>query len=133
MHATLKRFRYLKKSYQRRIQNLLKHLRWSFLQKMRYLRCLTKPDTSPPSEYSQPLLFIKSNKSKFCEVDYPAGNYMFKVINRNYRTRSEICLKLAIKIPERRQSQWRRSGVFIINFEHVSRLVLVFLLLTLSR
>ena len=27
----------------------------------------------------------------------------------------------------------RRSGVFIVNFEHISHLVLVFLLLTLSR
>ena len=31
---------------------------------------------------------------------FPAVNYMFKVNNRN--TRSEICLKLTIKIPERR-------------------------------
>ena len=31
------------------------------------------------------------------------------------------------------QSQWRRSGIFIVNFEHISHLVLVFLLLTLSR
>ena len=36
----------------------------------------------------------------------------------------EIFSKLAIKTPERRQ--WRRSGVFIVNFEHVSHLVLVF-------
>ena len=28
---------------------------------------------------------------------------------------------------------WGRSGVFIVNFEHISHLVLVFLLLTLSR
>ena len=35
-------------------------------------------------------------------------------------------LKLTIKTPEGRQ--WRRSGVFIVNFEHISRLVLVFLL-----
>ena len=28
---------------------------------------------------------------------------------------------------------WRRSCVFIVNFEHISHLVLVFLLLTLSR
>ena len=28
---------------------------------------------------------------------------------------------------------WRRSGVFIVDFEHISHLVLVFLLLTLSR
>ena len=27
---------------------------------------------------------------------------------------------------------WRRSGLFIVNFEHISHLVLVFLLLTLS-
>ena len=63
-------------------------------------------------------------------VHYTAGNYMFKVNNRNTRTRCEICSKLTIKTPERRQ---RRSGVFIVNFEHISHLVLVFLLLTLSR
>ena len=34
------------------------------------------------------------------------------------------------KKPERRQ--WRRSGVFIVNFVHISHLVLVFLLLTLN-
>ena len=28
---------------------------------------------------------------------------------------------------------WRRSGVFIVNFEHISQLVLVFLLLTLNK
>ena len=46
----------------------------------------------------------------------------------NTRTSCEIYSKLKIKTPERRQ--WRRSGVFIINFEHISRLILVFLLLT---
>ena len=30
---------------------------------------------------------------------YPAGNYMFKVKNRNTRTRCEICSKLIIKTP----------------------------------
>ena len=43
----------------------------------------------------------------------------------------EICSKLTIKTPER--CHWRRSGVFIVNFEHISHLFLVFLLLTLSR
>ena len=52
--------------------------------------------------------------------------------------------KLTIKTPERHQ--WRRSGIFIVNFEyiwrpfdvfivnleHISQLVLVFLLLTLK-
>ena len=56
---------------------------------------------------------------------------MLKVNNRITRTRSEICSKLTMKIPER--GHWRRSGTFIVNFEHISHLVLVFLLLTLSR
>ena len=42
----------------------------------------------------------------------------------------EICSKLTIKTPERRK--WGCFGVFIINFEHISHLVLVFLLLTLK-
>ena len=32
----------------------------------------------------------------------PGGNYMFKVNNRNTRTRCEICSKLTIKTAERR-------------------------------
>ena len=32
---------------------------------------------------------------------YPAGNYMFKVNNRNTRTRCEICSKLTTETPER--------------------------------
>ena len=35
----------------------------------------------------------------------------------------EICSKLTIKTPERRQR--RHFGVFIVNFEHISHLVLV--------
>ena len=41
---------------------------------------------------------------------------MFKVKNRNTRKRCKICSKLTIKTPERRHG--RRSGVFIVNFEH---------------
>ena len=51
--------------------------------------------------------------------------------NRNTRTRCEICSRLTIKTPERRH--WSSSGTFIVNFEHILQLVLVFLLLTLSR
>ena len=61
----------------------------------------------------------------------PAGNYMFKVNNRNTSTRCEICSKLTITTPEQRQ--WRRSGVFIINFEHITYLDILFLSLILSR
>ena len=40
---------------------------------------------------------------------------MFKVSNKDIKRR-----------------QWRHSGVFIVNFEHISHLALVFLFLTLS-
>ena len=40
------------------------------------------------------------------------------------------CSKSKIETPERRH--WRRSDVFIVNFEHISHLVLMFLLLTLN-
>ena len=46
------------------------------------------------------------------------GNYMFKVDSINTRASPGICSKLTIKTPERRQ--WRRSGIRIINFEHVT-------------
>ena len=49
-------------------------------------------------------LLPKKSFLVFCAVgysssSYPAGNYMFKVNNRNTRTRCEICSKLTIKIP----------------------------------
>ena len=31
-----------------------------------------------------------------------------------------------------KDTHWRHSGIFIVNFEHISHLVLVFLLLTLN-
>ena len=59
-----------------------------------------------------------------------AGIYLLKVNNRNTRRRCETCSKLTIKTPEERR--WCRSGIFIVNFEHISNPVLVFLLLTLN-
>ena len=59
----------------------------------------------------------------------PTGNYMFKISNRNTRTRFEICSDLTIKTPEWRH--WRRSGVFILKIEHISQLILVSLWRTL--
>ena len=79
-------------------------------------------------------LKVKEMYNNFIEsviLQLPAGIYLLKVNNRNTRTRCEICSKLTINTPERRQ--WRRSGVFIVNFEHISHLVLVFLLLTLNK
>ena len=59
------------------------------------------------------------------------GNHMFKVNNRNARTRCEIGSKLTIKTPER--PYCRRSSVFSVTFEHISNLAFVVLLLPLSR
>ena len=75
---------------------------------------------------------------------------MFKVNNRNTRTRCEICSKptikqtperrcvnyvqsskLTIKTPERRH--WRRFDVFIVTFKHISYgAILLSLLLALN-
>ena len=38
------------------------------------------------------------------------------LINISVQANAKICSKLTIKTPERRQ--WRRSGVFIVDFEH---------------
>ena len=56
---------------------------------------------------------------------------MFKGNNRNTRERYEICSKLTIKTPERHHC--RSFSGFIVNFEHVSHLFLVFLMLTLNK
>ena len=58
---------------------------------------------------------IKNNN-----ITFPVNIYLFKVNKRNTRKRCEICSKLTIKTPER-----RRSGVFIVKFEHISHLFLV--------
>ena len=60
-----------------------------------------------------------------------AGIYLLRVNNRNTRTRCEISLKLTVKTPERRH--WGHSGVCIVNFQQVSHIVLMFLMLTLSK
>ena len=45
----------------------------------------------------------------------PVGVYLFTVNNKNTKTICKICSKIIIKTPERRQ--WRRSGVFIVDFK----------------
>ena len=57
----------------------------------------------------------------------PAGNHVFKVNNRKTR-KCEICSKLTLETTARRH--WRRSDVIIVNFKHISHLVVTFLLLT---
>ena len=56
--------------------------------------------------------------------------YLFKVNNITLE-KDATYIQLTIKTPER--CQWRRSGIFIVNFEHISHIFLVFLLLTLKK
>ena len=63
-------------------------------------------------------MVVSSNLKICCSSLNLAGNYMFKTNDRNTRIRCEICSKLTIQIPE--QCQWRYSGIFIVNFEHIS-------------
>ena len=66
----------------------------------------------------------------FCLI-FPDDIYLFKVNNANIRP---VCSKLAIKTSERRHwRHWRRSDLFIVNFEQISHIVLVFPLLTLNK
>ena len=64
-------------------------------------------------------------------IDLPANINLLKSNNRNSRKTCEIYSKWTLKTPERRK--WRFSGVFVVNFEHISHLFLVFILFTLSR
>ena len=57
--------------------------------------------------------------------------YLFKVKKENTKTMCKICSKLPIKTPA--TLHWLRSRVFIVNFEQISNIVLVFQLLTLTR
>ena len=50
----------------------------------------------------------------------PVAIYLLKVNNRNTRTRCKICSNLTKKTP--RRFQWRRSSVFIVNFEQISHI-----------
>ena len=78
--------------------------------------------------HDSPLNLITISCQQCCQTALTFRNFYIaqkpdpnqhKVNNRNTRTRCEICLKLTtIKTPERRQ---RRSGVFIVNFEHISQ------------
>ena len=66
---------------------------------------------------------VFSFKLQKCPLNSPAGIYLLKVNNRNTWPRCEISSNLTIKTPKKRH--WRRSGVFIVTFEHISHLGLV--------
>ena len=63
---------------------------------------------------------------------FPDIVYLFKVNDRNTRKRCESYSKLTIKSPPKRRQE-RHFGVFIVHFEHILHLFLVFLFLTLNK
>ena len=80
---------------------------------------------------TEKLNFLASSKDKYV----PAGNYMFKVNNRNTRTRCETFVKLTIKAPERpltrkndgysmRKNIWENNWIMKFSLSKVMRLFL---------
>ena len=92
---------------------------WQILRRG-YLPPLPHPWTAPKSPTWKELRQLPN---------YLASIYLSKVNNRNTRKKCEICSKLTIKILERR----RHCCVFIVNFDHISHLFLVFSLLNLNK
>ena len=64
-------------------------------------------------------------------MEEPANIYLLKVSNGNPRTMYEIFSNLTIETPELRHC--RRSDVFIVNFEEILHIVLLFALLDLNK
>ena len=71
---------------------------------------------------------------------FSENKYMLEFNNGSTTKRCGICLKLIIRAPKRCATDIAlfslfllRSGIFIVNFEHISYLFPVFLLLTLNK
>ena len=71
----------------------------------------------------------------FCK-DFPANIYLFKGSDRNIRKTFKKLKWYGLRRPYHFnffKGCRRRSAVFIVNFEHISHLFLMFLLLTLNK
>ena len=71
--------------------------------------------------------FYTLGKNIYTIKNSPTNNHLFIVDNNYTRKRCKTCSKLIIKTPE-----WR-STVFVVDFEHIPHLFLVFLLLILNK
>ena len=75
--------------------------------------------------FASELISIKSRVMEIQQT-FTCSKSTMKILEK-----SEICLMLNMKTPERRH--WRYSCVIIVNLEHISHLLQVCLLLTLNR
>ena len=92
---------------------------------------LLEKDLRFPFEKCYSLLPFLQKSLKLCEI-FTSHKLSF---NNSFPTFLEIAVNILINLTEAYSETcqtWRRSGVFIVNFEHISHLVLVFLLLTLT-
>ena len=86
-----------------------------------------------------PEMFIQKRFQKFCRFYRKSAMLKFLFnksarlqINRNKRKKCLTCLKLTIKATER--CHWRRRfGIFMVSFERISHIFLVFLEFKISR
>ena len=92
------------------------------------------PQVNCPSFYLKASIIqiaVLQNLQKSLIMDmtaiYPARICLFKVNNRNTKKRCETCSQSAIK-----SSSVTLFWCFMVNFEDISHLVLIFILLTLS-
>ena len=82
------------------------------------------------------ILVKRKRSSMKVKYSLPANTYLFKVNNRNNRKWCEICSNLAIMIKKTEQNDITDLTsllCFYFNSEHISYLVLVFLLSTLNK
>ena len=86
--------------------------------------------TCAEPEFRLSWMKLCSSDNHYTPVPFSAFIYLLKFNNRNPRKRCELCSNLTIT-PER--LQWRRSGVFIVKFDHILYLFLMFLWLTLNK
>ena len=82
------------------------------------VRCTTSADVLIRNI---PSIFLKVHAKKRTS-HYQTGIYLLRANKQNTNTMCEICVK-----------SWRRSCVFIVNFEQISHIFLVFPLLALNK
>ena len=91
-----------------------------------HYNCIPKSRTLPKTK----IYFQKKEVSFWSNIWRLVCIYLSKINCGNIRSMCDICSKLTVKTPERRQ--FGRSSVFIVNFEQISHIILVFPLLTLN-